>query len=300
MIVNRESLLAVSISWQTVFNDRLKQRELPYSDVALVVPSNSRSELHKWLNSVPRMRKWVGDRVIDKLSAEGTEIVNEDYANGVTVERDDIEDDKTGMVAARVRQCADAWPWLLNELVFTTLNNAFTTVRAWDGQWLVDTDHVANTGGTVQSNHLGAVALNEANFNAALARLIGLTLDNGESAVVEPKLLVTGTDPTTWNAARELLQSDMNEGGTGKNLNQGIVRHVWSARITGAKWFVMADPGDIPAIILQIRRQVQFRAPVTSFDDFIAFIRKDLYFGADGTAGVGPGMWQGLVGSPGA
>lgn len=299
MIVNRENLLAVSISWHTVFNDRVKQAELPYRDVALVVPSNSRSEMHRWLNSVPRMREWVGDRVIDKLSAEGTEIQNKDYANGVTVERDDIEDDKTGMVAQKVRRCADAWPWLLNELVFSQLENAFTSVRAWDGQWLVDTDHVAATGGTAQSNHLGAVALTDDNLDAALAKLIGLKLDNGEAAVVKPKFLVTGTDATTWTAARKILGKPTLDDGT-ENLNEGLLQHVWSPRITDDKWFVMADPSDIPAIILQIRRDVAFRAPVTSFDDFIAFVRKDLYFGADGTAGVGPGMWQGLVGSPGA
>lgn len=299
MIVNRENLLAVSISWHTTFNDRLREAPQPYRDIALVVPSTNRKELHKWLNSIPRMRKWVGDRVIDKLSAEGTEIPNEDYANGVTVERDDIEDDNTGMVAERVRQCARAAPWLFNELVFTTLQNAFTSVRAWDGQWLVDTDHVANTGGTQQSNHLGAVDLSDDNFDAALAKLIGLKLDNGESAVVEPKFLVTGTDPTTWSTARKILGKATLDDGT-ENLNEGAVRHIWSSHITGKKWFLLADPADVPAIILQIRRPAVFRAPVSSFDDFIAFVRKDLYFGADCTAGVGPGMWQGLVGSPGA
>lgn len=299
MIVNRENLLAVSISWHTVFNDRLKEADKRYNDVALVVPSTSRAEIHRWLNSVPRMREWIGDRVIDKLSSEGHTIANKDFANGVTVERDDIEDDKTGMVAQRVRQCAKAWPWLLNELVFKVLEGAFATYRAWDGQWLVDTDHVALTGGAQQSNHLGAIDLDDDNFDAALAKLIGLTLDNGESAVVEPKLLVTGTHAATWNMARKILGKSTLADGT-ENLNEGAVRHVWSPHITGKKWFVMADPSDVPAIILQIRRDVAFRAPVSSFDDFIAFMRKDLYFGADGTAGVGTGMWQGLVGSPGA
>lgn len=299
MLVNRETLMAVSISWHTTFFRRLSEAPAPYADVAVVVPSTSKKEMHTWVNSVPRMRKWVGDRVIDKLSAEGTEIVNEDYANGVTVERDDIEDDKTGQVGERVRQCADAWPWLLEELVFTTLNGAFDTVRAWDGQWLVDTDHVAATGGATQSNHLGAVALDDANFSAALARFIGLKLDNGQTASVKPAILLTGIDPTTWQAAQDIVNKSTLADGT-ENLNKGKVRHIWSGHITGAKWFVLADPRDVPAIILQIRRQAQFRAPVADFNEFIAFMRKDLYFGADGTAGVGPGMWQGLVGSPGA
>ncbi len=298
-LIGRDKLLAASYGWHTIFNNRLAEAPKLYEQISMVVPSDSPIEVYRWLNSVPAMRKWVGDRVIHKLSAEGFQIANEDYANGVEIERDDLRDDKLGMVEQRVRQCADAGPAAINKAVFTLLNAAMTTT-AWDNQYLVDTDHTASSesGATSQSNK-GTAVLSETSFNAALAAFLALQGDNGEALELMPKYLVTGIDATTWQTAREILRSDMNAAGTATNLNQGIVQHIVSQHITGPKWFLIADPAQAPAVIVQIRQQAVLRTPVTDFDDFYAFLRKTLYYGADMTFGVGPGMWQGIYGSTG-
>jgi phage major head subunit gpT-like protein len=299
-IIGRDKLLAASYGWHTAFNDQLTKVAPKYEKIAMVVPSDNAVELYRWLNSVPQMEKWLGDRKIAKLAAEGMQITNEDYANGVELDRDDLRDDKLGMVEKRVRQCADAGPAAIDRAVFTRLDNSFTAAGGltWDGQYIVDTDHVASSqhGQTSQSNH-GTAALAEASFENALVAMMGLKSDTSELLDVFPKILVTGVTGTVWKAARNLLQSDMNAAGSGKNLNEGIVEHVWSQYITGNHWFLI-DPR-LPPIIVQIRQQAEFRAPVTDFDDFYAFMRKTLYYGADMTFGTGPAFWQGIYGSDG-
>lgn len=300
MIIGRDKLLAASYGWHTTFNDALAKASPNYEKISMVVPSDNPVEVYRWLNSVPLMRKWIGDRVIDKLSAEGFQILNEDYANGVEVERDDLRDDKLGLVEKRVRQCALAGPQAIDKAVFTLLNNSFagTSGLAYDGQYLIDTDHTASTetGQTSQSNK-GTAALAEASFENALVAMMALTNDRGVALDSMPKILVTGITGTVWKTARQLLQSDMNAAGTGKNLNEGIVQHIWSPYITGNKWFLI-NP-DVPPIIVQIRQQAELRVPVQDFNDLMAFMRKTLYYGADMSFGVGYGMWQGIWGSDG-
>jgi phage major head subunit gpT-like protein len=300
-IIGRDKLLAASYGWHTAFNDQLSKASPKYEKISMVVPSDNPVEVYRWLNSVPQMEKWLGDRKIAKLAAEGMQIANEDWANGVELERDDLRDDKLGMVETRVRQCADTGPATINKAVFSLLDGAFSAAGGltWDGQYLIDTDHTGSTehGQGSQSNH-GTAVLNEANFENALVQMMALKSDRSEQLDVFPKILVTGVTGATWKAARHLLQSDMNEAGTGKNLNENLVEHVWSQYITGPKWFLI-DPR-IPPIIVQIRQQAEFRAPVTDFDDFYAFMRKTLYYGADMTFGTGPAFWQGIFGSTGA
>jgi phage major head subunit gpT-like protein len=300
-IIGRDKLLAASYGWHTAFNDQLKKVTPKYEKIAMVVPSDNAVEAYRWLNSVPQMEKWVGDRKISKLAAEGMQIANEDWANGVELERDDLRDDKLGMVESRVRQCADAGPAAIDKAVFSRLDGAFTAAGGltFDGQYLVDSDHTASSEhGQVSQSNLGTAALSEASFENALVQMMGLKSDRSELLDVFPKILVTGVTGATWKAARELLQSDMNAAGTGKNLNEGIVEHVWSQYVTGTHWFLI-DPR-IPPIIVQIRQAAEFRAPITDFDDFYAFMRKTLFDGADMTFGTGPGFWQGLFGSTGA
>lgn len=299
-IIGRDKLIAASYGWHTSFNDQIQKAQPKYEKISMVVPSDNPIEIYRWLNSVPQMEKWLGDRKIAKLAAEGMQIANEDWANGVELDRDDLRDDKLGMVEKRVRQCADAGPAAIDKAVFTMLNNSFTASGGltWDGQYLVDTDHTASTehGQTSQSNKMTA-GLSESSFEDALVQMMSLKSDRAELIDVFPRVLVTGVTGAVWKAARHLLQSDMNAAGTGKNLNENLVEHVWSQHITGNKWFLI-DPR-LPPIIVQIRQAAEFRTPVTDFDDFYAFMRKTLYYGADMTFGVGPAFWQGILGSDG-
>jgi phage major head subunit gpT-like protein len=299
-IINREKLVSAYVGWHTSFNDQLSTAPAQWKEVAMETRSDNAIEEYKWINQVPEMRKWVGDRVIDKLSAEGVTIKSEDWANGVEVERDDLRDDKLGLVERRIRQLALKGVDAINREVFTRLNNAFTIAggTTYDGQFLIDTDHAASTeGGQTSQSNKGTAALENESLEAGMAAMMNLKDPNGNALTVFPKVLITG--PALWSKVRSILEpTSLANGAT--NINNGLLRWVMSPYITGNKWFLLDDSIGITPIIVQIRQDPEFRAPVQDFDDFMAFMRKTLYFGADMTFGTGLGLWQGIYGSDGS
>ena len=298
-LISKDKLISAYVGWNTVFNDALTKAAANWKVVAMETRSDNPVEEYKWLNQVPQMRKWAGDRVIEKLSAEGIKITSYDWANGVEVERDDLRDDKLGMVEKRVRACATAGVDAINREVFTTLNNGFTALggKTYDGQFLIDTDHTASTEGgqASQSNH-GTAVLSETSLPAAIQQMMGIKDDKGQFLNIFPTKLLTGI--ALWATARRLLVADEATDGS-TNLNKGIVEHVVSPYITGNKWFLVDDRSGLLPIIVQMRQDAEFRAPVDDMNTFAAFIRKTLYFGADMTFGIGLGLWQTIYGSDG-
>lgn len=304
-LLNRDKLVNAYIGFHTTFNDALANASPLYPNAAMEVSSDNPVEEYKWLNQVPEMKRWIGDRQIEKLSAEAYQIRNEDFANGIELERDDFRDDKLGLVQLRIRQVALKGPAAIDRAVMGMLNGAFDglfegrTYKTYDGQYLCDTDHVAATVDDSVGNqsNKGTAALAEAAFEDAYVEMTKFKDKNGEPLDVKPGVLITG--PALWKTARKIVQQTTKATGE-QNLNKSLVDYVMSPRITGNKWFLVDNSQGVMPVIVQVRQAPEFRAPVTSFDDFAAFLRKTLYFGADMTFGVGLGLWQCIWGSTGA
>ena len=64
MIVNSVALQSIFKGFKTLFNEAFAGTKPTYEKVATVVPSSTKSEEYGWLGAFPRLRKWVGDRVI--------------------------------------------------------------------------------------------------------------------------------------------------------------------------------------------------------------------------------------------
>ena len=93
MIVNSAALQSIFKGFKTLFNEAFAGTKPTYEKVATVVPSSTKSEEYGWLGAFPRLRKWVGDRVINSLAAHGYTIKNESWEATVEVHREDIEDE---------------------------------------------------------------------------------------------------------------------------------------------------------------------------------------------------------------
>lgn len=297
-LIDRAKLIAAYINFNTVFNDRLPLAPSTYKLMCEEFPSDSPIEQYKWLGSVPLMQKWIGERPIEKLRAESHQIVNDDWANGIEVERDDLRDDKLGLVARRIRDLADAAIAAIDAQVMARFQNAFANdegLRTYDGQFLVDTDHTASgAGGTSQSNSGGTTALNAAALEAGIVAMMGFKNDKGEPLSIFPTHLLCG--PSLWPTARKLLGQDIMSGGE-RNLNQGLLQLVVSPRLTGNKWFLVDTVRGIKPVILQVRQQPVFRNPTPDENSMEVFRHKTFFYGADTTFGVGLGMWQTVYGS---
>ncbi len=128
-----------------------------WSKIAMLVMSTTAATAYGWLGSMGAIREWVGDRVINQLSAFDFEIKNKEFEHTVGVLKTAIEDDALGVYSPLFTDMGKQAANFPDNLVFGLLKNAFTTL-CYDGQYLVDTDHpVLDKNGAVQSvsNHQG-------------------------------------------------------------------------------------------------------------------------------------------------
>lgn len=151
MIINREVLDLAFKGFKSIYTDAALSAPSQFEQIAMTVPSSSRSEDYAWLGNLPNMREWVGPRVINNLSAYGFALENRKFESTIAVERIDFEDDKLGVHKPAFAEMGSQARRHPDELVFGLLKSGFTS-PAYDGQNFFDTDHpvVNETGETVQ------------------------------------------------------------------------------------------------------------------------------------------------------
>jgi phage major head subunit gpT-like protein len=140
MLITSASLGAMTTGFKTIFNQAYAGAESQCDQIAMRVPSSTREETYGWLGKTTRFREWVGDRVLQNLSAHGYSIKNKSFENTVTVDRDDIEDDKIGVYTPIMQQLGYDAKTHPDELAFGLLKQGTSSV-CYDGQYFFDTDH---------------------------------------------------------------------------------------------------------------------------------------------------------------
>ncbi|MGJ8523019.1 hypothetical protein R84981_001712 [Carnimonas sp. R-84981] len=152
MIITSQQVKALFTGYNSAFQKALADTPTDWEKVATQVPSTSASNTYGWLGQFPRLREWVGDRVLKDLQAHGYTLTNRKFESSVGVPRDAIEDDTVGVytpIFAEMGRAAKTHP---DELVFALLKEGVSSL-CYDGQNFFDTDHpvYANADGTGDS-----------------------------------------------------------------------------------------------------------------------------------------------------
>lgn len=147
--VTPELVKALFVGFGKNFKDGLAKAPRQYTKIATVVKSTTASNTYGWLGQTPGLTEWIGDRTITAIQSHGYAIVNKKWANGVEIQRTDIEDDNVGIYSPLIEELGRAAGEKPDELVFGALRAGFTTA-CYDGQYFFDTDHPvgANVDGT--------------------------------------------------------------------------------------------------------------------------------------------------------
>jgi phage major head subunit gpT-like protein len=159
-IITPALITSLRTGFSRAFQDALAATPTDWAKAATKVPSSNTSNTYGWLNQFPKLREWVGERVVKDMAAQGYQITNRLFEGTVSVKRTDIEDDNVGVYTplfAEMGRAAAAHP---DELVFTLLAAGETTL-CYDGQNFFDTDHpvypnVDGTGTATQVSNLQA------------------------------------------------------------------------------------------------------------------------------------------------
>ncbi len=140
MIVNQANLRGMFIGFRTSFNTGFRGAETFWSQIATLVPSSVLEEKYGWLGQFPRLREWVGDRIVKNLVVHDYAIKNIEFESTIGVEKREIETDQYGVYNPIMEEFGYAAATHPDELAFGLLEKGFET-PCYDGQYFFDTDH---------------------------------------------------------------------------------------------------------------------------------------------------------------
>lgn len=151
MLLNSASLRSLYTGFSTAFQAGFGGVSPQYQRVAQTVPSSTRSNEYGWLGSMPRIREWIGDRVVNNIATHSYTIKNRTFESTVGVDRDDLDDDNLGIYSPLFSELGRNAASFPDELVWALLKAGFST-PCYDGQYFFDTDHpVLDANGNAQS-----------------------------------------------------------------------------------------------------------------------------------------------------
>lgn len=299
MLVNAQNLTAVFINLKTIFNKAFEAAPSQWQETTMLVPSGSSQNDYAWLSRFPRMRKWLGDKVIKSLAAFKYTIVNDDWETTVEVDRNDIEDDQIGIYAPMAQEAGFSSKQLPDEIDADLKNGAFAGT-CYDGQYFYDTDHpvagasVSNKGTAALSAATTAAAA--ASYGAARTAIMSITDDEGRPLALIPDVLEV--PPALEATARLLCESDKL---TDQSPNpwKGTARVLVNPRLTSTTaWFLHVTNRPLKPFVFQQRKAPVFVSQTDMNADNV-FMRKNYLFGAEARCAGGYGLWQMSYGSTG-
>ncbi|MBE2888952.1 Mu-like prophage major head subunit gpT family protein [Geobacter anodireducens] len=305
LIVNAGTLQNIFTNLKATFNKAFEAAPSTWEKIAMKVTSTGSQNDYAWLENFPKMRRWVGDKVMKALKAGKYVLVNEDFEATVSVKRNHIEDDNLGIYGPQAQSAgfsAKQWP---DELVMEKVNGAFTTV-CFDGQYFCDTDHPGIdpvTGAAVSVSNKGTAALSCASLAAAQASLGAARTamkkfrdDEGRPLNITPNVLLV--PPALEDTASVLANNERLEDGK-QNPYKGTFAVVCDARLTSdTAWFLLDTTKPVRPFIFQERKGANFvQQTDMSADD--VFKRGEFNFGVEARGAAGYGFWQLCYGSTG-
>jgi phage major head subunit gpT-like protein len=304
MIVNAASIANIFVNLKTLFNNAFAAAPAIWQRGAMLVPSSARSNDYKWLSTFPKMRKWVGDKVIKSLAAFNYTITNDDWEATIAVDRNDIEDDQLGIYKPQAEMAGFSAKQLPDEIVSALWTGGFTNL-CYDGQYFFDTEHpvgneenrivnTSNKGVVVLSAASQALAI--ASLGAARTALRKMKNDEGQSLNVIPDTL--RVPPALENVALVLANNDRLDDGKANPFKGTFVVEVDPRLATDTEWYLYDSSKPVKPMIYQERKAPVF-VQMTDPQNPEVFLQKKYHFGAEARAAGGYGFWQLAYGSTG-
>lgn len=304
MIVNKANLEAVFLNLKTTFNKAFEAAPALWQKTTMLVPSTSSQNNYNWLSRFPKMREWIGDKVVKALSAFKYTILNKDWEATVAVDRNDVDDDNLGIYGPMAQEAGFSAKQLPDEIDAALKNGAFAAL-CYDGQYFYDDDHPVGDGSGGSSSVVNklVVALScttkayaLASYGAARIAMMNFKDDEARPLGLIPDLLEV--PPALEAVGRTLCYSDKLDDNS-PNPYRGTAELLVNSRLTSATaWFLHCTSRPVKPFLFQQRKAPVFVQQTDPQNDDV-FMRKEFKFGAEARGNGGYGLWQLSVGSTG-
>lgn len=246
MLITPTTLTALFTAYSFAYQAGFTTAEVFWRTLATMVPSATESNTYAWMEKIPKVRKWLGPRVVQNVVARAPRIViNDPYELTLEVPKYKIQDDQYGLytpTATMMGMQAAKWP---DDVVSAkVLENPV----AFDGVTFFHDSHPVNLDDAsmgTYDNIETSFPLTATNYATARARMRGYKGADGRRIGVRPNLLVV--PPSLETRARTIVQSQylpqLVDGGTNAQGGVGIVENV---NINSAEVLVIDDLEDAP------------------------------------------------------
>lgn len=145
------SLNDIFTGFKSAFNKGFEGVKPTIPIIAMEIPSSTAEETYAWLGTFPSIREWVGDRIINGLSAWSYTITNKNFEMTVRVDGNKVEDDQVGLFVPLMQEMGREAAIHPDKLAYELLKSGFTSA-CYDKQYFFDPEHpVADVNGNTQS-----------------------------------------------------------------------------------------------------------------------------------------------------
>lgn len=263
--------------------------------LTLEVPSTTAENRYPWMAAIPKMREWIGERVIQNMASRAFAIANRDFELTLGIKRKDFEDDQLGQWAPMFGMMGEQAARLPDDLITALLKDA-ENQDCWDGQRFFDTDHpvkVSDPAMGTQSNLFTGSALSRATFNTVRTTMRTYKDEDGRILAINPRILIV--PPQLEQTAKEIVVADTvpNAAGTASqtNLNKGdaTVMVVEDLADRPTEWYLADLAKPMKPFIYQVRKAANFVRKDAETDDNV-FLRGEALYGIDARGNAGFGL----------
>lgn len=301
MIVNNQNLEHLFRSFKTISLQSLNDTEVRWPKIAMLVPSTTSQTDYGWLNNLPSMKEWLGERQVESLSSSNYSIRNRTFELTVSVPRENIEDDQIGLFSPMFQLMGESVAQSPDEIIFDLLLRGFQE-KCYDGKPFFSDAHPI---GKKRFSNFGNKKLTRLELRSAITQMQTLANDQGrplrlfqvDGAARKPLLCV---GPSNRSNALEIIGvSTLPQGGA--NPDYGVAEIVVLPELIGDfadYWFMMDVTRAFKPMILQRRKEPEFVRKDSSTDDNV-FNQREYVYGFDDRKNSGYGLPQLAYGSTG-
>jgi len=277
-----------------------------YQQVATTIPSSSTTNVYGWMDFVPQLRQWVGERFVRNVVARAFTATNLLFEDTIEVPRVTIEDDQYGLYGARAQmlgRAAAIWP---DQQIANAIKNggSSTLGLCYDGLSFFNGAHLKDPSGELsgtQSNDL-SLALTGANFATALQTgkqyvgrdgvPIGVFATGRPLLMVNPALEKTGRDLVAANFLSPAAQYGAAAANApSSNTYMGVADLLVNPYLTSAtEWYLLDNSFPIKPFIWQLRQAPMMQQRIAENDQPV--FERDVYQWGVRARGVATyGLW---------
>jgi phage major head subunit gpT-like protein len=285
--------VAFSVAWQSAFDQAVVWSD----EIATEAPSNTETQTYAWMSSLPKMKRWLGERVVERFASYSYSLTNEDWELTHDVPRNKVEDDQYGVfkpVFAGYGEATKKWP---DDMILEVLEAGESTL-CFDGSNYFDDEHpvdMRDSSKGTYSNLLTTFSLTPENYADARRRMRLFKGDNGRPLGIRPTILAVPTG--LEDKARRIVESvnlatATQEGqtavGAQDNIYKGTAKVLVIDELTDQDdWYLFDCSRVVKPFVKQIRKAPVF-TPYFNPADPNLFLQKAYKMGADarGAAGV--------------